>query len=517
MRLAASIAPAAVPEILGEDPETGAFAMAYLAPDLAPALESAVAGRHDRPARGGRRRRRSRPDPRRDRRSARRGGALSHRRYLLRDPPRAVSRGDRGKRIRTLPRGSWRSSRPPAPTKRVLVHGDFSPKNLLIGDDGPVILDAECAWYGDPAFDVAFVLNHLLLKGAWRPQWRDRYAAAFHALVDAYDAHVHWEPRPALAARIAALLPALMLARVDGKSPVEYLTDDTVKDRVRAFARGLLAAPETDPQAIATTWVACGVSTADRPRAGPPRLGFARTPDRRSGDHARQRRPGTRDRARRRVARLARGGRPARWRVRTRRLRRRTRGGEYRGADRRRARRDGRRGPARHRPGVDRARRNTRQVAPGRQRDGRGFDSRRARGRGGARRSVVAIAGGGGRGHAAAARDPDLRRRRACRPADRRPGPDGDAAWRRVVRRSAGDGGRRLSRGGRADGGRGSALRSRRRRRMVAGFRDQRRGASDARARDRTRWISAGRRRGDFARYRGVRIRAQRPLRARPG
>ena len=78
-------------------------------------------------------------------------------------------------------------------TKRVLVHGDFSPKNLLIGPAGPVILDAECAWYGDPAFDLAFVLNHLLLKGAWQPQWRARYVDAFAALTAAYLAHVDWE------------------------------------------------------------------------------------------------------------------------------------------------------------------------------------------------------------------------------------------------------------------------------------------------------------------------------------
>ncbi len=71
-------------------------------------------------------------------------------------------------------------------TKRVLVHGDFSPKNLLVGPAGPVILDAECAWYGDPAFDLAFVLNHLLLKGAWQPQWRARYVEAFASLAAAY-------------------------------------------------------------------------------------------------------------------------------------------------------------------------------------------------------------------------------------------------------------------------------------------------------------------------------------------
>ena len=130
-------------------------------------------------------------------------------------------------------------------TKRVLVHGDFSPKNLLVGPAGPVILDAECAWYGDPAFDLAFVLNHLLLKGAWRPQWRARYAAAFDALVDAYFAHVRWEPQAALDARTAALLPALMLARIDGKSPVEYLTDEAVRDDVRS--RRFVAAPLADP------------------------------------------------------------------------------------------------------------------------------------------------------------------------------------------------------------------------------------------------------------------------------
>ncbi|MBM3557487.1 MAG: aminoglycoside phosphotransferase family protein, partial [Alphaproteobacteria bacterium] len=54
-------------------------------------------------------------------------------------------------------------------TKRALVHGDVSPKNILIGPGGPVFLDAECAWYGDPAFDLAFCLNHLLLKCLWTP------------------------------------------------------------------------------------------------------------------------------------------------------------------------------------------------------------------------------------------------------------------------------------------------------------------------------------------------------------
>src|SRR5580704_9188816 len=54
--------------------------------------------------------------------------------------------------------------------KRALVHGDVSPKNILHGPSGPVLLDAECAWWGDPAFDLAFCLNHLLLKCLWTPR-----------------------------------------------------------------------------------------------------------------------------------------------------------------------------------------------------------------------------------------------------------------------------------------------------------------------------------------------------------
>jgi aminoglycoside phosphotransferase (APT) family kinase protein len=56
-----------------------------------------------------------------------------------------------------------------ANTRLALVHGDISPKNILVGPAGPLFLDAETAWYGDPAFDVAFCLNHLLLKCLWVP------------------------------------------------------------------------------------------------------------------------------------------------------------------------------------------------------------------------------------------------------------------------------------------------------------------------------------------------------------
>jgi len=141
-----------------------------------------------------------------------------------------------------------------AATRRALVHGDVSPKNILAGPAGPVFLDAECAWWGDPAFDVAFCLNHLLLKCLWTPQASGRFLACFDQLATAYLQGVGWEPRTALEARAARLLPGLFLARVDGKSPVEYLTDDRDKERVRRTARSLLAAPVEHLAAVREAW-----------------------------------------------------------------------------------------------------------------------------------------------------------------------------------------------------------------------------------------------------------------------
>jgi len=252
LRVAGSVVPSAAPRLLAEDPAAGAFAMEWLPPDRYPVwklqlrdgvidaetaarvgdvlgrLHAATAGQPDIAARFT-------------------TDALFR---SIRLEPYLIATGrahpDLGDRLAALAERT-------AATKRVLVHGDFSPKNLLIGPDGPVVLDAECAWYGDPAFDLAFVLNHLLLKGAWQPQWRQRYMDLFGALVDGYRRHVTWERWRAVEQRAATLLPALLLARVDGKSPVEYLADDTIR-AVRGFARGQIESAPDTLNAIASRW-----------------------------------------------------------------------------------------------------------------------------------------------------------------------------------------------------------------------------------------------------------------------
>ena len=136
-----------------------------------------------------------------------------------------------------------------------LVHGDFSPKNILIGPSGPVILDAECACYGDPAFDPAFALTHLFLKCARKPQHAPRYLACAAAFWDAYSATVRRTLDPAPPEEhVVTLLPALILARIDGKSPVEYLTDLDIRGKVRAFAKTALRQPEKQLPAFIEAW-----------------------------------------------------------------------------------------------------------------------------------------------------------------------------------------------------------------------------------------------------------------------
>lgn len=127
-------------------------------------------------------------------------------------------------------------------SNHVLVHGDVSPKNILFRTSGPVILDAECATLGDASFDPAFCINHLALKAIHLPGSRSRLLADIGRFWASYCAHITWETPRALETRICRFVPALMLGRIDGKSPVEYL-DDKERDRVRRLAIALIYEP----------------------------------------------------------------------------------------------------------------------------------------------------------------------------------------------------------------------------------------------------------------------------------
>lgn len=240
MKVAAAIVPDAIPRPIAHDESRGLFAMAWLAPSDHPLWKTELlAGRVD-PA------------------FADMVGALVGRIHsqTARDVtiPRRFATDESFDALRIEPYLRTTARAHPdlaevieeiaartASTRRTLVHGDVSPKNILMGPRGPVLLDAECAWFGDPAFDLAFCLNHLAIKARVVAGAGAALARSFDRLATAYLGRVDWEPAEDVERRAAPLLCALALARVDGKSPVEYL-DESQRTAFRTAAREALAA-----------------------------------------------------------------------------------------------------------------------------------------------------------------------------------------------------------------------------------------------------------------------------------
>jgi hypothetical protein len=124
-----------------------------------------------------------------------------------------------------------------------LVHGDFSPKNLLIGSRGTVMLiDCEVVHFGDPGFDAGFLLNHLLLKSHHKRGWAARYGELAEAFWEEARMGPPEDWRAWFLDTTLRHLGCLHMARVDGKSPAEYLDADA-RNRVCGFARELVLWP----------------------------------------------------------------------------------------------------------------------------------------------------------------------------------------------------------------------------------------------------------------------------------
>jgi 5-methylthioribose kinase len=124
-----------------------------------------------------------------------------------------------------------------------LVHGDFSPKNILTDGARAWVIDWEVAHYGAPVFDLAFLNTHLLLKAVHRPEDAGNYRVAAEAFNDGYTASVREDLRTA-PEQLAAHVGCLLLARVDGKSPAEYLTTHG-RERARELAVAALVRSTT--------------------------------------------------------------------------------------------------------------------------------------------------------------------------------------------------------------------------------------------------------------------------------
>lgn len=253
MEVANAAAPGCAPQVIGQHPELGVLVMSYLPPADYPlwkqalrdgsvdlttvrAVGRALARVHSHSA--------ARPELAEQFATDRIFFDIRLEPYLLATAKRHPDLGPALERLVEVTQSN----------RIALVHGDVSPKNILAGSQGPVFLDAECAWWGDPAFDIAFCLNHLLLKCLWNGAAIDAFLVAFDLLAETYLQAVDWEPRAELERRAARLLPGLFLARVDGKSPVEYITTEAQRDAVRRVAGALLRQPVDHLKSISAAW-----------------------------------------------------------------------------------------------------------------------------------------------------------------------------------------------------------------------------------------------------------------------
>jgi aminoglycoside phosphotransferase (APT) family kinase protein len=257
MRYANEVAPGSVPRILHADGERNFFAMEYLGDGWANWKTELLAGR---------------VEPRYARtagetlaaihRASWGDGALQERFattpnfFKLRIEPYLLTTGTRNPALE--PHFKAEAERLGG-ASLALVHGDFSPKNIMLdaGSARMAIIDCEVAWFGDPAFDIAFFLNHLLLKALHRPPVKESYLSLGTAFLEAYRPGLggHWSAQ--FEARATRLLLMLLLARVDGKSPVEYLLNQTGKQGlVREFVARELPDPPATFAALAARWAA---------------------------------------------------------------------------------------------------------------------------------------------------------------------------------------------------------------------------------------------------------------------
>jgi 5-methylthioribose kinase len=129
-----------------------------------------------------------------------------------------------------------------------LVHGDYSPKNILVRDGGLVLLDYEVAHWGNPSFDLGFALTHYCAKALHLPAHGPAFIAAARRFWAVYQGAVRLPA--ASRAHAGHHLAAVLLARMDGKSPLEYFTDEARRALVRRLTRHALLAPETTLDAV---------------------------------------------------------------------------------------------------------------------------------------------------------------------------------------------------------------------------------------------------------------------------
>ncbi len=145
--------------------------------------------------------------------------------------------------------------------REALCHGDYSPKNMLVHRSGFTLVDYETAYFGDPTMDLGFFLSHLLLKAIKRRAERQSLFDLTEGFLLGYAMRVNFRPPAELVSRGIGHFGVCLLARVDGTSPVDYLTEEGQRDAARRLGRRvLLERPVSWEEVLALAAVVLGPS-----------------------------------------------------------------------------------------------------------------------------------------------------------------------------------------------------------------------------------------------------------------
>ncbi len=138
-----------------------------------------------------------------------------------------------------------------------LVHGDFSPKNLLLRHDRLILLDHEVIHWGDPAFDLGFSLAHLLSKAHHLREQREAFSVAAGRYWEVYAHGITEAPwRESLESRAVEHALGCLMARVAGRSLLEYLSAPERSSQQAAVLKLILTLPATVPE-LARRFISC--------------------------------------------------------------------------------------------------------------------------------------------------------------------------------------------------------------------------------------------------------------------
>lgn len=121
------------------------------------------------------------------------------------------------------------------------IHGDFTARNIVVAPHRLILLDFEAGHFGHPSFDLALMVCHLTLKTVRFREKKEDFMPLIITFWTAYLQSANFENETWHARACLPQLGCILLSRVDGKSPIDYLPDEQDRQRMRALSASLIS------------------------------------------------------------------------------------------------------------------------------------------------------------------------------------------------------------------------------------------------------------------------------------